>query len=133
MGRNGEVPGPWERNCMSLILVALIGLIIGETLLNVFRLLCDRTALVVTSEGVQGWHAWLRRSFKWEEVSHVRQSGNTLWIHKHPKSRLVQGWNSHCRPGGRYHWSQLLIVDLNHIDKSPDAIFAQINRYWETS
>ncbi|MGB7325342.1 MAG: hypothetical protein WBD31_10765 [Rubripirellula sp.] len=133
LGKGGTIPGPWERSVMSCILLALFGMSLAETLLNVFRLALDPTAIVITDEGVQGYHAWLRRSFKWCDVSHVRRSGNRLLIHKRATSILLREWNRHSRPGGRYHWSKMLVVELNCVDQSADTIFAEINRHWKSS
>jgi hypothetical protein len=131
LGPDGVGPGPWERNFISLVLLTLLGLTLSEMLLNILRLAFDRVAIVITSEGVRGWHAWLRRSFRWDEISHVRQSGNRLIIHRRAKSKFMQCWNNHSQPGGRYHWSQMLVVELNYIDRSPDMVLAEINRHWQ--
>ncbi|TWT51029.1 hypothetical protein Pla22_38050 [Rubripirellula amarantea] len=133
LGKGATTPGPWERSVMSYILLALIGMSLVEALLNTIRLALDPTAIVITDEGVQGYHAWLRRSFKWCDVSHVRRSGNRLLIHKRATSSLLQEWNRHSRPGGRYHWSKLLVVELNCVDQSADSIFSEISRHWKPS
>lgn len=133
LGKGATIPGPWERSVMSYIFVALFGMCLVEALLSTIRLVLDPTAIVITDEGVQGYHAWLRRSFKWCDVSHVRRSGNRLLIHKRATSKLLQEWNRHSRPGGRYHWSKLLVVELNCVDQSADSIFSEINRHWKPS
>jgi hypothetical protein len=132
-GSNGDQLGPWERNFISGIFLALLGLSFVEALLNTIRLAVDRKALVITDEGVQGYHAWLRRSFRWSDVSHVHTSGNSLWIYKRAESKLLREWNRYSRPGGRYHWSQLLIVDLSCVDQPASAILAEIGRHWKPS
>ncbi|TWU46553.1 hypothetical protein [Rubripirellula reticaptiva] len=133
LGKGGTTPGPWERSVMSCVFLALFVMSLAEALLSAVRLALDPTAIVITDEGVQGYHAWLPRSFEWNEVSHVVRSGNRLCIYQRARSRLVREWNRHSRPGGRYHWSKLLVVELNCVDRDAESICAEIDRHWKFS
>lgn len=101
-------------------------LVLIETLLAAVKLAVSRTALIVTSEGITGFHTYLGRHFSWHEIQDIYKMPNTLHIVRKPRTALGRFFYAHTHQGSRFRWEVRIAIPLKSIDTPEEDIHIAI-------
>ena len=106
-----------------------LAIVLVEFLLTAARLASGAAALRISETGVAGLHAHAVRRFAWDEINKIYRRGDRLIITRKPQSLFERATHLVGAPGDRHRHEVAIMVHLNQVDHSVEAIVAALQRF----